>query len=468
MENRSKKLIKNTAILSFGTLCTRGIMFIMTPLFTRWLSQGDYGTFDLILTYITLLIPVMTLNCSDATFRFLMDSKKEEENKRIITSSVIVNIIGFIVAIILAIVACIIYNNLVKLIMFFVILLILESVNNFFTMVLRGIKKLPIYTVANILFVVAMVISVTIFVRVMNLALNGIILGYALGYIISSLFMIIVSKSYKYCSIKYFDRMLTKKMLKYSIPLIPNSISWWVMNASDRTVVSMILGTSTNAILAVANKIPNLCQTFFNVFHLSWQENVIETENDEDRDVYYNTVLNNMVMTLITVCCMILSCNFIFFDYIFTNEYYEAYYQVPILIVAIIIYIIAKFLGAIYIAKMESGKNGKTTVIAAVINIIVHLSLINYIGLYAATISTLIAYVVLFVIRYIDINKTINLKFEKKVYIAFAILIYFIIMVYVNNLYINILNILIAGGYFIFVNKNVIISIFKKLKTRNM
>ena len=467
MENRSKKLIKNTAILSFGTLCTRGIMFIMTPLFTRWLSQSEYGTFDLILTYITLLMPIISLNCSDATFRFLMNSRTEKRKCQIISNSIVINCIGFLIAIILAFIACLFYNNELKVIIFFVVLLILESINTMFTMILRGIKKLHIYTIANILFVVSMVIFVTLFVRILSLGLNGIILGYSLGYIVSSLFMMVVSKSYKYFSIKYVKKKLAKIMLKYSIPLIPNSISWWIMNASDRTIVSLVLGTSASAVLAIANKIPNLCQTFFNVFHLSWQENAIDTKNDKDRDKYYNKVLNNVINTLIPIACVILSFNFVFFDFIFTNEYYLAYYQVPILVLSMIVAIIAKFLGAIYIVNMETGKNGKTTVITAIINIVVHISLIKFIGLYAATISTLISYLVLFFIRYIDIRKNITLKLDKKVYESIVILMYFVIMVYINNIYINVANVLIAAIYFIVGNKKIILTVLNKIFKKN-
>ena len=73
MKDRKKSLIKNTTILSFGMLCTKGITFITTPLFTRWLSQVEYGTFDLMVTYITLLIPIVTLSSGEAVFRFILD-----------------------------------------------------------------------------------------------------------------------------------------------------------------------------------------------------------------------------------------------------------------------------------------------------------------------------------------------------------------------------------------------------------
>lgn len=452
--NRSEKLVKNTAILTFGKICTRGIMFIMTPLFTRWLSQSDYGTFDLIVTYITFLMPIITLECAEAVFRHLLDAKEERDKKSIITNAVVIDLIGFIICILITAILAISFEQIRNVAVYFVILLISETINTLMMMILRGLKMLPTYTVANIIYVIAMIISVTILVKFMNLGLAGIILGYSIGYLVSSIFIIIRSKFLQYVSFKCFDKLMAKRMLKYSLPMIPNTLSWWIVDASDRTIVSTILGSSTNAILAVAHKIPNLCQTIFSVFHMSWQENATETINDKDRDKYYSSIMNNMFVILTSICVLILSGNFIIFKVLFTEEYFSAYYQVPILMMSIVLSMLAQFIGGIYVAKMESKTNGTTTIIAAIINIIVHLALINFIGLYAATISTLVAYLALFIIRYVKVKKEIDLKFSKSVYIAAGMLIYMTIINYINNMVLNILNVGVAIVYFFIVNKD--------------
>ena len=461
--NRSERLVKNTAILTFGKICTRGIMFIMTPLFTRWLSQADYGTFDLIVTYISFLMPIITLECAEAMFRYLLDANKENEKKNIITDAIIINLIGFILCIIFTAILSVFFEQIRNLAVYFIILLIAEKINNLMGWILRGLKKLKVYAVANIIYVIAMVISVTILVKFMNLGLIGLILGYSIGYLISAIFMMVRAKFFEYVSFKCFDKLMAKKMIKYSLPMIPNALSWWCISASDRTIVGSVLGTSRNAILAVANKIPNLCQTIFSVFHMSWQENATETINDKDRDKYYSSIMNNMFVILTSICILILSGNFIIFNVLFTEEYFAGYYQVPILMIAIVLSMLAQFIGGIYVAKMDSKTNGSTTIIAAIINIVVHLALINFIGLYAATISTLVAYLALFIIRYVKVKKEIDLKFSKSVYIAAGMLIYMTIINYINNMVLNILNVGVAFIYFFIVNKENVKKITRKI-----
>lgn len=466
MENRGKSLAKNTAILSFGTLCTKGIMFIMTPLFIRWLSQSDYGKFDLIVTYIALLIPLFTVDCGDAVFRFLVDAKTESDKKSIVTNTIIIDLIAFIIAILLFCIVYIIFKPNISLALSFLLLLIIEAINVFMVMIIRGFKKLPIYAVANILFVLAMTVSVTILVNLCSLGLVGIILGYSIGYLVSSFYMIVKSKVLKYFSWNLFNLTLIKEMLSYSIHLVPTALSWWIMNVSDRTIVSWVLGPASNAILAVSNKIPNLCQTFFGVFSLSWQESASQTINDVDRDKYYCKIMNNTAQMLLSTAAVILSFNFCFFKVLFTSEYLDGYYQVPILIVAIVFSTMSQFFGGIYIAQKESKKNGKTTVLAAIINLIVTVILIEHIGLYAATISTLISYTILIIIRYYDVKKSISIKFNMKTLISFLILIYCFIMSYFNNYVINILNILITICNFFIINKIMIKRLLNQIKRK--
>lgn len=462
MKEKDRKLIKNTLVLGLGTICTKGMMFIMTPFFIRWLTQEDYGTFDLLITYISLLIPLTTCEIGQAAYRFLM---KDDENKeKIIKNSLFITLIGAIVSLILIVMISHIYLPIKNIVVTLSIYAISETFNVSLTMIIRGIKKLDTYAIANIIYVITMIISVTICVKVLNLQLNGIIIGYAIGYILSNVYILIKLKKYNWLLFKNINNKKINDMLKYSIPLIPCNVSWWIMNVSDRTIVSIFLGSASNAILAVANKIPNICQSIFGVFHLSWQENAIETIKDDDKDLYYTNIMNKMLIVLISISIVILSFNFLFFNILFTPEYFLGYYQVPILIISIVFSMLAQFVGSIYIANMNSKKSGYTTMISAIVNIIVHIILIKYINLYAASISTLVSYVFLFIIRYIDINRYLKIRFEKNSIYVFFILVYFVICVYLNNIYINYINIIVSIITFIFINKKYLIKILKRVK----
>lgn len=56
----------------------------------------------------------------------------------------------------------------------------------------------------------------------------------------------------------------------------------------------------------------------------------------------------------------------------------------------------------------------KTTMISAAINIIVNIVLIPYIGLYAASLSTFVGYLVAMIYRIIDTRKYLCIKYNIK------------------------------------------------------
>ncbi|MCH5166334.1 MAG: oligosaccharide flippase family protein [Erysipelotrichales bacterium] len=453
MEERSKSLIKNTIILSFGNFLTKGIMFFMTPLFTRWISQSDYGVFDLILTYISLIIPIITLESSEAVFRFLADKKPTNNSYRVIvTNSLLINLFGIVLCSMIGIVLGVVFNNFY----FFCLILLLsifEGLNTYLNMLVRGLKKIDIYTISNISFCIFMVISVTFFVKIINLDLNGMFIGYFFAYFLNVIFISLIVKPYKFIDFSVLSKKEIKSMLEYSIPLIPTVISWWIILVSDRTIVSIFLGTSVTAILAIANKIPNLCQTIFNVFHFSWQQNAIETKNDVDKKEYYNLIFNKMIKTLSSIVILIMAFDFIIFYILFDERYFLAYYQAPILMISIIFSMMSQFIGGIYIADMNSKKNGYTILFASIVNLVVHLMLIKFLGLYAASISTLISYILLFFVRYKDIKTSVRLHIDKENIIVFLIILYFAIGIFINNIYMNVFNLILSILFCYFFNK---------------
>ena len=121
LEKRKEKLLKNTLILSIGVFCTKIITFLMVPLYTRWLSQENYGTFDLMITYITLLLPLLTLSSGEAAFRFLIEKNDNISKKEIVSSTFFIDIIGLIVSILIIFILKIFINVSFELLVLFLI-----------------------------------------------------------------------------------------------------------------------------------------------------------------------------------------------------------------------------------------------------------------------------------------------------------------------------------------------------------
>ena len=110
------------------------------------------------------------------------------------------------------------------------------------------------------------------------------------------------------------------------------------------------------------------------------------------------------------------------FNVLINEKFAEAYYQIPILILGSVFNILVSFIGSIYVAKKLTKEIAKTSVIAAIINIGVNVVLIKSIGLYAASISTVIAYVLMFIYRWIDVKKYVKFNVNKILWFVLIIM----------------------------------------------
>lgn len=461
MERRQSKLIKNSVILLIGSLLTKGINFLMAPLFIRWMPSADYGTFDLLATYSMLLIPVFAMGSHHAVFRFLLDDESYENRETILTNVLLINGIGILCYMLFmgGIMVC--FDKITPFLYQLFILLVAQTLQNLVGMYLRGIKKLEYYTITNIILTISIFVFVFLFVKGLNLGLNGMVYGYTVAYLLYAIVGICLSGTRKIFVPKLLSLSKQKEILKYSIPMIPSTIAWWIVSVSDRVIVSSVLGVTYNAILAIAHKLPNLCVTLYDSLHLAWNENAAETINDSDWDDYLSNILNNMAMLCISISIIIINTNFFIYDLLFTSEYVIGKNLVPILCIAIVFSSLSQSLGSVFVAEYDSKKQGGTMLFAAAINAILHMLLINAIGIYASVVSTLIAYIILFLIRYLYIKRKYDIHMKYTTYIVFFLMIFSAFASYLNNTYINLLMLLISVVLIILLNYKILYAVVK-------
>lgn len=465
--DKGKRLIKNTFIVGLGSIASKGIIFLMAPLFSRWLSVEDYGSFDLITTYVSLLLPLCTLSIAEAAFRFLLDDLENRKKRRVVSSSFAIALVGYVVGIFLFYLVSLCWSK-INFGWPVCVLLFAQLLSTYFCEIARGLKKVGLYSLFSFISVVLLSSLSTIFLLVFKWGLAGIVLGYAIAYFLTAIGLFFTTKSYKLISVREINIDSIKEMLAYSWPLIPNSISWWVVNVSDRLIINNFIGLAANGIYAVANKIPAIVNVLFSVFHVSWVQSASETVSDDDYAIYCNKVFNQLIPFIFSAAAVLVSGNFLFYRFLFdANKYSEAYYYSPILIVAAGISCAGQFMGGIMIAKKETKQNGATNMVAAVSNILINIIMVRRFGLYAASISTLLAYLILVICRYTMIQKHVKLHIEKRSLLVIIVEILVFIGVYFNKTDINVVLLFLAMGFFMYINKNLIIKVVNTILKRS-
>ena len=152
------------------------------------------------------------------------------------------------------------------------------------------------------------------------------------------------------------------------------------------------------------------------------------------------------------------------FPLLIDKQFDQAYIYIPFLLLGMVFNIIVSFIGSIYVALKKTKEVATTSLWASILNIIINISLIKIIGIYAAAISTILAFLIMSIYRYFDVQKYISLKINYKKNIKLIILLFIsTILYYINNALINLSTFVIMIIYLTYINKEIIYKTIKKI-----
>ncbi len=461
--NQKRQLLINTIIIAIGKLSTQVISFLLLPLYTSKLSPAEYGTYDFLVTLSIFLLPVITLLMEESMFRFLIDAEDIKSKKRIITATIAYTILGTLAfSIIAGIIMGIMKYEYTLVFILFIISNILICLSNALS---RGTGKIKLYSLSNFILGVFTIILNILFIVTFKLGVNGLLWANTVANTVTALIMLAKLHLPQFISRKDLNRKTLSKMIRYSIPLVPNNLSWVIISLSDRLMLTWMSGTGANGIYSIANKFPNIVYTCYGFFSTAWKESAAKIVKEDNKTQYYNSIYKDVKFFLKAIVLGLIAVMPFAFPILVDPSYNDAYIYIPILIISIYYTNMSNFYGGIFTAYKDTKIMGSTTVIAAIINILINLIFIPKFGIYAATFSTLISNIVVYTYRRYRIKNYIKLK-EKFNYVFWILLAITLVTYYINNMIANVIMFIIVLAYSIFTNEKFIMGILKPIINR--
>lgn len=464
--SRQKELLKNTVVLGIGRFLPKLTTFITLPILTAYLTKAEYGTYDLISTLVMLVVPIATLQIQSAAFRFLIDYRGNKEESTEIISNIFV--VTLPITIIVSIIVQFFFVNVglasrIGIAVYFV----LDTLYLTMGQITRGLGKNKEYSIASITLSVVNMACIVVTVQMAKQGLFGVILALCLSNLFATIYLAYSSNIHSYIGISKISREKIKELLAYSWPMVPNNLSTWILKLSDRLIITAFLGVEANAVYSVANKIPNILSLAQSVLVMAWHENASIAVGDADADRYYTEMLDTTFSLMFGCTALLIAGTPIMFWLLIKGDYDEAFYQMPLLILAMFFYVMSSFFGGIYIAHRRTMNVGITTVVVAVINLSVDLIFVNKIGIWAGSISTLLAYFVLYVYRMFNVQKfqSIQVNYMKQI-LLIVVLIVMLVMCFMKNMILNVINMVLGTLLFCVFNRQMIKQITSKLLMR--
>ena len=462
--SKKSELIKNTIILTVGKICTQFVSFLLLPLYTALLEPGQYGAVDLFNTYCTLLLPIFNWQFDNGLFRFLLDARDDKNyQKSILTTVMNTNFFQSM----LYILFYILMRNYITLT--YKMYLALDVLFSIFLCSLlqfaRGIGSTAKYTVASFISATSMVVMNVVLIVFCHMGAEGMFISSVLSKFITIIYLAISLRVDRYYIWYHFSKKVFKEIFVYSVPLIPNQLSWWVVGASDRMIISHILGIAANGVYSVANKFSGLFITFYNIFNLSWTESVSLHINDLDGEDFLKDTINSMFKLFSSACFGLISIMPFLFPIMVNQQYELAYQQIPILMIAVLFQVLVGLYSVIYVALKKSGEIARTSFYAAAINLVINILFIKSWGLFAASFSTFTAYLVMGIYRYFHVKQYVNIPIQKRCVVwTMAIGCVSVVSYYSGNIVVNTVGLAVVCIYSVVVNWSFLRFIFKMVR----
>ena len=366
------------------------------------------------------MIPLATLTISEAIIRFGLD--KAYDKKKVFTLGNLTCGFGMICfGLVLGLVR--LTGAADKWISGYTILLFLyvlmSGIKTLYTTFVRAMEKLRLFAVAGILATFFTLLFMVLFYLVLpddflgaGTGIEKYLLCTILSDAITAVFVTVAAKLWRYIDFRELDRELLHTMLQYSMPLIPAQLLWLITNGSDSFMTTHYLGEGRNGVLAAAYKIPNLVATVYMVFGQAWNMSAITENDSEDRDRFYEKVFdfNQSLLYILAAGCLLVVQPI-------TNVWIgksvrECVLYSPLLIYSTIFSCLTTFMGSIYLASKQTKRSLVTSLISGVINVGLNIILIPTIKLYGPPVSTVAAYMTVFIIRAFDSRKIVPFKMD--------------------------------------------------------
>lgn len=467
MDARIKRLGKNTFFVFLGNAGSAVIGMVMLPFYTRLLSTTEYGTSDIINTYALILHSFVS--CCIAESIFVYPKNEIEENKiKYFSSGFLFAIFSFgICALLFSIISLGDRNNCYlgsfsQNIWWIWGITGSNFLKNYYQQFTRSIDKMKVYSMAGVVHAVSLALFA--FILLPLYGLSGYLWSLVLSNIVTAVYSLLSSGAYKYFKIGGYDKDYLYKLLQYGVPLIPNSLMWWLVNGVNRPFIEANLGLAALGIFAVASKFPALLYTLYSIFNNAWGITIIEEFGKPDFNAFFNKMINYIFLLILICGCFIISSSKLIILLFAAPEYFEAWRYMPVLTLSFILQSFSGMIGGVFMGEKKSKFFFYSSIYGAITSLLLTYLSIHLFGLMGAPIAMAGAFLVMSLVRLKYAWKYINLFSTKKYIASFLIYICFIALFTADiSLFVSISAFFIAILLLLVINKQETNIIMKRL-----
>ena len=408
MTSRYKSLVKDTIIFGLGKFGSKLILFLLVPLYTRYLSTDEYGISELVFTISQIIVPIVSVMIFDGIMRFGLE--KGANKNDVLAVGLFVLLFDCVISLLIIPLSSL-YDSISEWRWYLYWNVILYIAYNIELNYIKACDKNKEFALLSVLQTVFIATLNVVFLVVMKLGMKGYMLATNLSYLFSFIIAFLIGKVGKGILLSHFKKKLFKSMIVYSAPLALNTLAWHIVSTTDRIMLERMLSADALGVYTLASKIPSLINVFVAIFQQSWGISSVKEFESTNDNHFYTSVFKVYYIGIFGICILLSSVMKQFmYIYVGNNAFSESWRYVPLLLVSASFSAIAVYYAGIYSALKKSINVMVTVLISGIVNLVINYFFIRIIGIYGAVVGTAMCYISIVVLRAIDVNRFISIK----------------------------------------------------------
>jgi O-antigen/teichoic acid export membrane protein len=416
-------LLKSSGIYAISSLASPLIALVLAPFLTSVLSESDYGALIVLNTVIVLITGITQLGMISAVFRaYNYDYESQQDRLKVLSTTVIILLftslpVTFIFILTAPWIATLLlgsasFSDSIKVA---TLVVLIQNLSVPGLAWLRADKRATFFSALSILNLLIALGATIFLVGSAHMGIIGALLATGIGYafvVVCTLPLILIRAGLK-------TRLdIIQNLVTFGIPLVFNTLSFWVLQLSDRYLLSRLGSLVETASYGVAYSLGNALNVVaLAPFVLAWPTAMFAIAKRDDAPHVFRLIFRWFSLALLFVACALAYVAMVVLDVLFPPAYHSATPIIPIIALSIVFY------GAYTVFTVGTGIRRKTwyiaiaMTVAALLNVIINIILIPLYGSMGAALATLIAYVFLTIMMYIVNRRIYPLPFEIGIFI---------------------------------------------------
>lgn len=412
---------KEIFLYTLSTALSRGSLLIFFPIVSSMLTISDFGIWSLALVSVNLIIPVLCLNGQAAILR--------EGSENLDYAYKLILYYACITIFISTISYFLLYNfDNIFWLKTAIIIAFFESLILLFTTALRVFEKSIAFFLINLL-KTTLIFFAIVYAKINNYTLDDLLIVHCLAVLIAFFFTLLYFFYFFFKVYIVKDIAIPPAVLRlsifFSVSLIPHGVSQWLMSSSDRFILKVVTTSTELGEYSLAYSLALILGLLNTAIGLMLPVYVIKNYEKWTSNNYDQKII--MIYTLVAVSFFVL----IITGYIIDWKYFHIlkHYDYNIIVMYYILFNSLYLLGIYYFFvnylfyHRKSKQISMTTLLVALINIILTIGFSYAMGAIGAALATFISYIVyLLIIRKLAINieKNIKINIFKPISIMFV------------------------------------------------